>query len=62
MYPTVIRMIKESPRGGLELSGYHIPEGASISVSHYIPLDCVATPTYVVVLYRCDVSKPCILQ
>ncbi|KAL5471218.1 hypothetical protein EMCRGX_G029311 [Ephydatia muelleri] len=31
MYPTVIRMIKESPRGGLELSGYHIPEGASIS-------------------------------
>ncbi|KAL5471217.1 hypothetical protein EMCRGX_G029309 [Ephydatia muelleri] len=26
MYPTVIRMIKESPRGGLELSGYHIPE------------------------------------
>ena len=33
MYPTVVRMVKESPKGGVVLSGYHIPEGAYLNVS-----------------------------
>ena len=33
MYPTVAFMNKESPKGGITLSTYHIPEGTLMTVS-----------------------------
>ena len=33
MYPPVLGFTKESPQGGVTLSGYHIPEGAALFVS-----------------------------
>ena len=59
MYPTVPFITKGSPKGGVIMSGYHIPEDTPMSVSTggLVRILCVYFMIYLPVSYIIDVQK-----